>query len=115
MCRRKITVRDHRVMTKVIGTATIPMLMMRLNPVIMTVSLMLQTLARRRELLRARALQRQEEELMIKQADEDKAQVTSEESSGGEDGDDYTDSDDDAAPRLKPVFVRKCVFLKIKI
>jgi len=59
---------------------------------------------RRRELLRERARRREEEELLAKvEAEEEEAEEESEEETSA----DESESEEDAGPRLKPVFVRK--------
>lgn len=60
---------------------------------------------RRREALRQRVLSKKDvEEEFIKGEEEEKSGVSSDESSEYEE---YTDSEEDTGPRLKPVFVRK--------
>lgn len=59
---------------------------------------------RRRALLRQRALQRQEEEEILDVEDEKDDAESESESSGFEE---YTDSEEETGPRLRPVFVRK--------
>ncbi|XP_064602964.1 microfibrillar-associated protein 1-like [Liolophura sinensis] len=61
-------------------------------------------LERRRALLRQRALQRREEEEVMDLEDEKSEGESEEESSEYEE---YTDSEEETGPRLKPVFVRK--------
>lgn len=57
---------------------------------------------RKRELLRQRMLNKQEEEFMVKE--EEKSESEEEDSSEYEE---YTDSEEESGPRLKPIFVRK--------
>ncbi len=61
--------------------------------------------ARRLE-LKKKALQRQEELLAVEEEQKGSDSDSSEESDEYED-EEYTDSEDEIAPRLKPVFVRK--------
>lgn len=60
---------------------------------------------KKRELMKKRMLDRQEEEFMIKEEEEDKSESSEEESEEFEE--EFTDSEEDAGPRLKPIFVRK--------
>ncbi|KAJ8940358.1 hypothetical protein NQ314_010735, partial [Rhamnusium bicolor] len=57
---------------------------------------------KKREMLKVRMLNKQDEEFMVKE--EEKLDSDSEESSEYEE---YTDSEEEAGPRLKPIFVRK--------
>ncbi|XP_018573461.1 microfibrillar-associated protein 1 [Anoplophora glabripennis] len=57
---------------------------------------------KKRDLLKQRMLNKQEEEFMVKE--EEKLETDSEESSEYEE---YTDSEEETGPRLKPIFVRK--------
>ncbi|KAM8876701.1 microfibrillar-associated protein 1 [Synchiropus picturatus] len=60
---------------------------------------------RRRQMMRLRALERKNEEMEVMEVEEEGK--SGEESESESEYEEYTDSEDEAEPRLKPVFIRK--------
>uniref|UniRef100_A0A3P9PXN4 Microfibril associated protein 1 n=1 Tax=Poecilia reticulata TaxID=8081 RepID=A0A3P9PXN4_POERE len=65
----------------------------------------LQEIERRRAMMRQRAMERKNEEMEVMEVEEEVK--SGEESESESEYEEYTDSEDEAEPRLKPVFIRK--------
>lgn len=65
----------------------------------------LQEIERRRAMMRQRALDRKNEEMEVMEVEEEGK--SGDESEMESEYEEYTDSEDEAEPRLKPVFIRK--------
>lgn len=65
----------------------------------------LQEIERRRAMMRQRALERKNEEMEVMEVEEEGK--SGDESESESEYEEYTDSEDEAEPRLKPVFIRK--------
>lgn len=66
-----------------------------------------QEIERRRGMMRQRAQERKTEEMEVMELEDEGR--SGEESESESEYEEYTDSEDEMEPRLKPVFIRKCV------
>ena len=65
----------------------------------------MQEIERRRAMMRQRATERKNDEMEVMEVEEEGK--SGEESESESEYEEYTDSEDEAEPRLKPVFIRK--------